>query len=473
MSIAAAKLREWRERPITFVREVLKAEPDPWQADFLEAFPLHSRLALKSCKGPGKSAVSAWLGWNFLATRPHPKVVATSISGDNLRDGLWTEFAKWQQRSDLLKAGFTWGAERIVNKQHPETWWASARQWNKTADASQQANTLAGIHGDYVLILVDEAGGVPSGVVVAADAALANADETRGTEAKLVLTGNPTHLSGPLYEACTTQRALYFVMEITSDPDDPKRTPRVSIQWAREQITKHGRENPWVLVNVFGKFPPGQSNTLLGVEQVAEAAKRTLNERDFQEEPKIFGVDVARFGDDETCIMMRQGRACFAPKSFRNIDLMQTAGEVALAMEKHRPDAVFVDQTGIGSGVVDRLHQLGQGVIGIDFGSRPLSGKFLNRRVEMWHKMADWVREGGCIPDDPVLRSELPGPTYHFAPDGRMVLESKDEMKRRGVASPNRADALALTFAAPVAAKGLFGHGRSVPRAKRDFDPYA
>lgn len=472
MHLAASKLREWRANPGLFAREVLRVEEvDAWQLDVLDAATRERRICLKASKGPGKSTVLAWMIWWFLLTRLHPKVVATSISGDNLKDGLWTELSKWQQRSPLLKAAFTWSAERIVCNDHPETWWASARQWSRSADPAQQADTLAGIHADAVFFVVDEAGGVPDAVVAAAEAGLANADKARGTEALLAIAGNPTHLSGPLYRACTQERGLWWVKEISGDPDDAKRAPRVSIEWAREQIAKYGRDNPWVLVNVFGRFPPGQSDTLLGVEEVGTAATRTLQERDYQDEPKILGVDVARFGDDETCFMLRQGRAAFRPKVFRNLDTMEVAGQVALTIEAQQPDATFIDVTGIGSGVVDRLGQLGYPIIGVDFGGKALAGKYANKRVEMWWTMADWLKAGGCIPDDAVLRSEMPGPKYKFTADGRLLLESKDDMKKRGVPSPNRADALCLTFAAPVARRGLRLPGRQ-PQEKRDFDPY-
>lgn len=455
---ADSKLREWRENPVTFVREVLGAEPDAWQARFLAEFPKRPRMALKACKGPGKSTVLSWLGWNFLLTRPHPKVICTSITGDNLRDGLWTEFAKWQQKSDVLRRAFKWSAERIVAVDHPETWFAAARTWAKGADPSQQANTLAGIHANYVLFLLDEAGGIPDAVVAAAEAGLANAG-AEGTEAHLAISGNPTHLEGPLYRACTRERHLWFVQEISSDPDDPNRTPRVSAQWAREQIEKYGRDSPYVLVNVFGQFPPAQSNTLIGLELAAAASRRVVPERDIQGFAKVIGVDVARFGDDETVFCPRQGRVVYPFKTFRNLDTMDVADQVAWSMDRWDADAVLIDQTGVGAGVVDRLRQMGRAarVIGVDGASSPIAQqpKFLNRRAEMYWNTAQWLKEGS-LPDDGVLVSQLAAPTYSFNEQGRLVVEPKKDVKKRLGTSPDRADALTLTFAVPV-----------VPRAGR------
>lgn len=481
MNPAASKLALWRAEPIQYVRQVLHAEPDAWQCDVLMAAARDPRvnpqrlrrLALKASKGPGKSTVLAWIGWWFTTTRPHPKVVATSVTGDNLKDNLWTELAKWQARSELLKARFTWHAERIVCNDHPETWWMSARSWPQSADATKQADALAGVHADFVLFLVDESGGIPDPVVATAEAALANADDEKGTEALLIQAGNPTETQGPLYRACTRERHLWWVMEISGDPDDPKRAPRVSVQWAREQIQKYGRDNPWVLVNVFGQFPPGQSNTLVGVEEAGAAARRIIPPAEIENAPRILGVDVARFGDDRSCFFLRQGKVAFRPKVFRNLDLMALADQVALSIERANPDAVFVDQTGLGAGVVDRLRQLGHVIVGVEFGGKAADAHFLNKRSEMWWLMADWVKAGASIPDDGELISELTSPTYKFDSAGKLALESKAELKARGLPSPDKADALAVTFAAPVAPKRLTlpGHApRSALRSYRNQD---
>jgi len=204
-------------------------------------------MAMKACKGPGKTAILAWVSWLFLATRPHPKIAATSVSGDNLSDNLWSEMAKWQGKSKFLKEMFVWTKTRIFAKHHPETWFMSARSWSKAADPSKQADTLAGLHADYIMFILDEVGGIPDAIVATAEAALAT-----GIECKLVMAGNPTQTSGPLYRACTKEKHLWWNISITSDPEDPKRTPRVSIEWAKQQIEKYGRDNPWVLVNAFG-----------------------------------------------------------------------------------------------------------------------------------------------------------------------------------------------------------------------------
>lgn len=478
---AVAQMRMWRGNSAQFIRDHFHVEPDPWQHEACVAWDRgDQRIAFRACKGPGKTAWLAWIGWHFMLLRPHAKVVCTSISGDNLDDGLWTEFAKWQNKSPLLTNAFEWNKQRIVSRDHPETWFASARTWSKSADATQQSNTLAGLHGDYILFLIDEVGGIPESVTTTAEAALSTGIETR-----MVMAGNPTLCEGPLWVACNRDKRLWTVIEITGDPDDPKRSPRISKQWAREQIEKHGSENPWVLANVFGKFPPASLLGFIGEDRVSAAATREAIANMF--DPLILGVDVARFGDDQTVLYPRKGRDAqtHEPIKLRNLDTMQVAARVAQFYAEYKPDAVFIDQGAMGAGVVDRLRQLGVPVIGIDFGSEPDRSQpdqediaYFNKRAEMWGNMREWLK-GGAIPNDVELRNELTGPRYAFKiKKGRdaIILEPKEDMKKRGLASPDTADALALTFAYPVMPNenaGRFAHGAMRPnRVDSEYDPF-
>jgi phage terminase large subunit len=470
----AAKLAQWRAEPWTYVREVLRAQPDPWQDECLHALieSGYKRFALKACKGPGKSTLLAWVMWWFITCFPFAKIVACSITGDNLQTGLWAELGKWRTQSRMLQAAFEWTQERVYERNNPDTWFMVARTIPSSSDPQKQADTLAGVHADFCMLVTDESGSMKRAVLSAADAVLANAAEDSGRVAYVLQAGNPTDLTGALYDACTRQRAVWWVKEITGDPDAPDRASRVDIQWAREQIAMYpgGREHPWVMVNVLGKFPPGQSNALISVDDASAAARRDLDRLLYMNEPRIMGVDVARFGDDESVFSFRQGRAAFTQRCFRNLDLMGLTGNAANSIQKFKPDACFIDVTGIGAGVYDRLKELGYRVSPVEFGGKPVSPGYLNRRAEMWKLMADWIRSG-AIPDDSQLISELPGPTYKFASDGRLQLESKDDMKKRGVPSPNRADALALTFAAPVPRKELRELDHQVNRTP-DYDPY-
>ncbi len=177
MTPEAKTLKRWLNNPVAFVRECLHAQPDNWQIQFLEAFNSNQRLALKACKGPGKTTVLAWCAWHFLCTRPFPKIAATSITSDNLADNLWAEMYKWMNQSEFLKRTFTWKKTRIEAKEAPETWFMSARTWPRTSDMQQQANTLAGLHADYLMFILDESGGIPDAVMAAAEGGLATGKE--------------------------------------------------------------------------------------------------------------------------------------------------------------------------------------------------------------------------------------------------------------------------------------------------------
>lgn len=468
MTSAELKIKKWRQNPVAFVRDVFHVEPDAWQAEVLKAFPNERRLALLACKGPGKTCVLAWLAWNFLLTRPNPKVVATSISKDNLKDGLWTEMAKWQARSELLKELFIWNKERIQSKEHYKTWWMSARTWTKGADTDQQANTLAGIHEDYMLFILDEVGGIPDAVMAAADAGLAT-----GIETKILMAGNPTHLEGPLYRAATRERDMWFLVSITADPDDPNRTPRVSKEWANEQIKKYGRDNPWVLVNVFGKFPPSSLNSLLGPDDVAGAMGKHLTEDQYSFAQKRLGIDVARFGDDRTIIFPRQGLASFMPAEMRGARTNEIAARVAAAKAKWGSELEFVDGTGgWGAGVIDFLYQAKLTPQEINFAGRAYDDRYENKRAEMWFEMANWIKRGGALPNLPELQKELTAPTYTFTKRGKFLLESKEQIKDRLGFSPDLADALCLTFAFPEQPASLNGDNSGNSKYIYDYDPF-
>ena len=174
---AVAQFARWRVDPVAMVRELFGVEPDGWQKTVLKAFPLNPRISMQACKGPGKTCVLAWIAWNFLLTRPNPKCAATSISGDNLADNFWTEMAKWQNCSPLLKGMFTWTKTRIFANDSPEEWWMSARTWPRTGDANRQSDALAGLHADYILFILDETGSMPEAIMVSAEAALSSCIE--------------------------------------------------------------------------------------------------------------------------------------------------------------------------------------------------------------------------------------------------------------------------------------------------------
>lgn len=464
MREAAEMIRRWRSDPIEFVRDNFNVEPDEWQKDVLRSLKPTgiNKLCMKACVGPGKSCMLAWIGWWFLACMgdegDHPRGAAVAITADNLRDNLWPELSKWQQRSAYLSAAFTWQKERIFANDHPETWFLSARSFAKTANVEEQGRTLSGLHSGFVLVLLDESGELPTSLGKAAEQALGNV-----RCAVVAQAGNPTSLTGLLYESAMTFRDKWTVIEITSDPENPKRTPRVSIEWAQEQIDKYGRNNPWVMACVLGLFPPSSINTLLGAEEVTAALGRHISVDKYNFAARVVGCDVARFGDDRTVIWQRQGLATWDPDILRGAVTEEIAGRVALRANQQATrdreafvaDGIMVDGTGgWGAGTVDALRLAKWPVHEVQFAGSASDPHFFNKRAEIHWKLAEWVKAGGCLPNLPELVRELTAATY-WLQGGKLRLEEKDQIKQRLGYSPDLADGLATTFAVEVAPKEL------------------
>jgi hypothetical protein len=455
MNPASRKIRDWRHDPTLFARECLQINLDEWQKDALAVlggtqYQPRRRLAMKACTGPGKSLVLAVAGWHrltcFAEKNEHPKGAAISGEGrDNLRDNLWSEFGKLQLRSPFLQEAFVWNQERIFAKGFEKTWFLSARSYAKDADAQAIGRALSGLHCAFPFVLLDESGDMPITVGQKAEQIFTGAP----LDALIATAGNPTSLSGLLYYIATVVRGQWVLITITADPDDPKRTPRVDKDHAAEQIKLHGRNNPWVMATILGEFPPGGLNTLLGVADVENAMKRTSRESEFAHSQMRLGVDVARFGDDRTIIFPRKGLWAMKPIEMRNSRSHEIAARVSHEKLFHKSELEFIDDTGgWGAGVIDSLFQAGHQPRAVNFSSSPIDPRYFNKRAEIWFMMAEWVKRGGILPNDPSLVRELTTPTYSFQ-GGKFRLEEKDQIKKRLQFSPDAADALALTFSVP------------------------
>lgn len=475
MNAAHAKILEWRAEPQRFVREVFKIEPDLWQDDVLGLCgkPGRKRIAMKACAGPGKSALLAWVGWHrllcYAAPGEHPKGAAVSITGDNLRDNLWSELAKWQQRAPILETAFEWTKERIFAKDHPSTWFLAARNWPKGADPETIGRTLSGLHSMFPFYLIDESGDMPPQMAKSAEQGLTSCED-----GLIATAGNPTSHEGLLYNVCSVSRGKWEVYSITADPDDPKRSPRIDIEWAREQIELYGRENPWVMALILGEFPPSSINSLLGVEEVEAAMRRHYREEDYSWAQKRLGVDVARFGDDRTVIFRRQGLASWIPDVLRQQRTTDIAARVQQIKLDWNSEVELVDDTGHwGHGVIDNLLAAGYSPLGIMFHGPAINPRYRNKRAEMWFEMAEWVKRGGALPKLPELIGELTAPTYTFV-NGKVQMEDKDLVKKRIGRSPDLADALALTFAIPDSPSMIDAYptsSRQQHTVIHDYDP--
>lgn len=465
----AGMIARWTRDPVEMVRDLWKVEPDAWQAEALRAYRTAPRLAMAACAGPGKSAVLSWIGWNFVLTRAHAMVGATSITADNLKSNLWTEFARWYERSDLLKAWFDMTKTYIASKEFPATWRIEARTWAKDADDASIGNALRGLHAEYVMWLLDETGDYPNSIMPVVENIFAGNPK----EAHIVQAGNPSRIDGPLYRACTVARELWKIIKITADPDDPNRTPRVSIEHAREQIEQYGRENPWVMINILGQFPPGNLNALITIDEVRAAMNRMYREYELTNMPRVLGVDVAREGADQSIIVRRRGLQMFPMMKYRGVDSVQGAALVAREWREFTADACFIDSTGgFGSGWIDQLRQLGRQPVGVHFsGSALQAERYINKRAEMAMEFCDWIRRGGAMPADDRLLQALTQTTYMHRGD-RMLMEPKDDVKKKLGWSPDEMDAAMLTFAAPVQPRDERRRSRTGNAAAGEYEPF-
>lgn len=481
LELGAEVLHRWHWHPDAMVRELFHVEPDPWQIEVLQDFPHVPKQAMAACKGPGKTTTESWLGWNFLLTRRHPKVGAISVTGKNLDDNLWPEMAKWQKVAPILDQQFEWTAESIHLRAHPETWFMTRKAWKPSASPEELGETLAGLWADHVLFLFDEAGPIPVPILRTAEAAL----QRHGTEGHIVLAGNCNSVEGCLYYAVIIQRAQWQVYEITGDPDDPRRSPRIDIEYAREQIRHHGRDDPWVMINLLAKFPKQGINQLISADEVRECIGRHLHTSAYDWAPRILGGDIADMGDDRTVWFPRQGLAYLPPIVLRKMDSVQIAGHGMAKANTWGADSIQVDATGgYGVGPSAIMRDQGFQVLSVQFAGEALDPRFYRKRDEIWWLVTEHLKSGASLPSVDTngitigdIVAEFSTPTFSYKGD-KIVVEPKDSIKARLGRSPDLAEAAACTHAFPVATTRAtrsalfpFDIERSVTHSKTDYDP--
>ena len=449
--------------------------PDTWQTDILSAIrdglvtpDQAMRIAVTSGHGIGKSALVSWLILWALATREDTRGVVTANTESQLKTKTWGELAKWHRLS-VFQPWFvhTGTALYAADANHEQTWRIDAVPWSKANPAA-----FAGLHnqGKRLLLVFDEASEIDDMIWEVAEGALTDA----GTEILWLAFGNPTRNSGRFRECFGRFRHRWLTRKV--DSRQARMTNKALLnQW----VADYGEDSDFVRVRVKGDFPRAGSMQLIPADAIEKAALAKAEATAF--DPLVVAVDVARFGDDQSVIAWRRGRdACPLPwEKHRGMDTMQLAARVAVLADQHRPDAIFVDETGVGGGVVDRLRQLGHSVIGVQFGGKSdgaVNGEMVaNKRAEMWCRMREWLKSGGSIPDDQELAADLGSVQYGYTIHNEILLEKKDDMKKRGLASPDAGDALALTFAYPVAPQRR-GHQRfdgDIGAVPSDFDPFS
>lgn len=423
----------FKARPVEFVQVVLKAEPDPWQAEFLQELVKGTRrISIRAGHGVGKSTACAWAVIWHMITRYPQKTVVTAPTYGQLFDALFTEIKFWVNKlPPPLRELFEVKSERIELKAAPEGSFISAR--TSTADKPE---ALAGIHSDHVLMICDEASAIPEPVFESAAGSMSS------HSAVLVLIGNPTRNSGLFFKTHHSLSSEWKTMHVSC-----LNSPRVAPDFIKQIKDTYGETSNAYRVRVLGEFALREDDTLIPAELVDSAMVRdvALNAK----EPIVYGLDVARFGDDRTVLCKRQGQIVLELKSWQGLDLMQSVGVVVNEAKMDKPAEICVDSIGLGSGVADRLRELGYNVRDVNVSeSSAMEPTAAKLRDELWLAVKEWLNARACkLPKDDGLRQELVAPTYTFTSLGKVKVESKSDLKKRGMRSPDLADALCLTFA--------------------------
>ena len=429
-------------------------EPDDWQKEYLDQLGFEIRkngfdgvnpvqpvqMATSSGHGIGKSALCAWLCGFVMSTRPYCNGVITANTHAQLKTKTWSELIKWNSLS-ITGHWFkflTSSSLRMFHVSNPQTW-----KIDGVTCVKENSESFAGLHAatSSPFYIYDEASAIPSIIYEVSEGGL-----TDGEPFWFVF-GNPTQPSGRFFECFHRQKHRWITRQI--DSRTVKITNKQKIQ---EWQDDWGEDSDFFRVRVRGVFPRSGSSQMVSAEHVHLATKRDLRFDEFKTFPKLLGVDVARFGEDETVITRRQGGLVYPQESHRKMDTMEIASRVSRHILDWQPDACFVDGVGIGAGVIDRLNSLGHKgvVIDVQASGKAADKKYANKTTECWGLMGEWFKNECQIPNDQDLIGQLTARQYGFNVREQVQLEKKSDAKKRGLASPDKADSLALTFAEPV-----------------------
>lgn len=444
LSPASSLLYRWRASPRAFATEGCGIELEPWQAEAFDAITKHDRIAIRSGHGVGKSTLLALTILWFHVTRTPAKTACTAPTAHQLSDVLWAELSVWlrrlTERHPPIGKSFEWTGEQLVRVDAPRESFAVARTARKEAPEAFQ-----GVHSEHTLLIGDEASGIPEPIFEAGIGAMS----TPG--AKTILTGNPTRPNGFFYDCFHSQRSRWFTMRVSSE-DVPRARGHID-----DVISKYGRDSNAYRVRVLGEFPTSADEQVIPLDLIEAAVARQGKVEPIRSLRVVWGVDVARFGDDRTTLAKRRGNTLLEPvMSWRGKDLMQTCGLIADEWKKtdqiahdELPSEIIVDVIGYGAGVVDRLNELSLPARGHNVGEgASIADRYMRRRDELWFKGREWFQANDVvIPRDEALIAELVSPTYTFTSAGKIAVEPKSDTKDRLGYSPDLADAFLLTLA--------------------------
>ena len=430
----------YRDDPVSFVTEVLGANPLPWQVRFLEAIAKgERRISVRAGHGVGKSTACSWaLIWHMVTRYPQKSVV-TAPTASQLFDALFSELKAWINKlPPALQELFEVFSDRINMKASPESSFISAR-----TSSADRPEALAGVHSEHVLLVVDEASAIPESVFEAA------AGSMSGHSATTILISNPTRNSGMFYQTHHTLASDWFRIHVSCVDN-----PLVSSDFVAQIKATYGEESNAFRIRVLGEFAAADDDTLIPAALVDAARLRDVPTSD--SDALVYGLDVARFGTDRTALCKRRGNVVIEIKSWGGLDLMQTVGQVVNEAKNDNPEEICVDTIGLGSGVADRLREMGFNVKDVNVSESSAMNPNANKlRDELWVAVKSWLETKTVkLPQDATLRHELVAPRYTFTSSGKIVVESKDSLRKRGMRSPDLADSLCLTFAGVAAQVG-------------------
>lgn len=435
--------------PVAFGQDMCDFYPDEEQTAVMMDVAKEPKTSVRSGQGVGKTALEAVLVIWFLCCRPNPKVVCTAPTRQQLYDVLWAEIAKWLN-SSKVKNLLKWTKTKVYMVGHEDRWFATAR-------TATRPENMAGFHEDYMLFIADEASGISDPILETILGTLS------GLENKLLMCSNPTRTSGVFHDSHNRDREHYKTHKISSRTS--KRTSKENIAMLER---KYGKDSDVVRVRVDGEFPKAEADSFIPLE-LAEATQYKV---ELAGGVLHLGVDVARFGDDETVIAPRIGGKVFDLRCYNKQDTMVTTGWVLSAAREFLEAfpsimqiQIKVDDDGVGGGVTDRLNEVISEnplpvpclIIPVHNGGKATDDHYDNMGTECWAVVRELLQLNFSahmqgkepiveLPDDEMLISQLTTRKYRMTSRGRITLERKEDMKKRGLKSPDRADAVALSF---------------------------
>jgi len=424
-----------KKDPVFFITQVLGGDPWERQKEILTAVKKHRRMAVRACHGVGKTKVAAWAALWFLYCHKNSKVITTAPTWHQVENLLWREIVAAHAASKYPLGGKVLQTQIELGK-----------QWFALGLSTDKPERFQGFHAEHILLIVDEASGVEQRIFDAGEGFLTSPG------AKLLLVGNPTQLSGEFYNAFRSP--LYHKIHISAFDSPNLKTGKiirpylVTPEWVEEKRLKWGEESPLWYSKVMGEFPEQGDDTLIPLAWI-EAAQQKWQTMP-SGEPVELGVDVARFGSDATVIVLRRGDKGEAINQIRGQDTMAVAGAVIDALRKTGAKTAKIDVVGIGAGVVDRLKEQQYPVAEMNAGEAAQNKeRFVNKRAEWYWALRERFQTGDIAisPGDDELASQLASLKYKFDSRGRIQIESKEDMRKRGLPSPDKADALMLAFA--------------------------